>query len=266
MDPKAEALTLALQLGERLSALAIKGGARPERTDWEYRRLWAEADRLQRSDPAEGSICKSKLLGLAGDIDAALYWLENAKKNGAKHVQVDEFLLLLLNGKMHAASALFDEAVANRGPTPLHMFMRYACCAGWFDRVELLVAMARDQKLTFKPTVWMHLAPRAVRILEEHRFTREMMNDTIAEMQAVLDTERTHWCGEMPLIELAEEGTPQAYVRMQFAVEFDAATAADMSWRLAERLVNRDLDRPGLIVGYLGSESPVVCAAEASAA
>lgn len=253
MNRKAEALTVAQQLEEKIAQLALNGGTRPSKDGFLFRRLWAEIDRVD--NPVISSNLKSKLLAIAGDLDQAMYWNANAVRNGGQYLETEKFLAFLINGRTHEASEFFDEAVAKRGETPLHRFMQYAATAGWFDRVQALVATAQAQKLVFKPTVWIQIAPAAARILEQQGFTRDMMNDTMAEMQRLLSEAKTHWCGSMPMISLEGEGTAYSFVRMQFPVAFDANQAAEMSWRLTERLVAKDLDRPGLIVNFVAADS-----------
>jgi hypothetical protein len=251
MDPKAQAKAIHQEVSDQIGALLFGGGERISPNSFEFRRLLTECDRVQKAFAVQGSVLKARLYAAAGDRAGVFHWLDNVVKNGAPdRAAVAKFFALLVLGDVRDANAIVIEAFNARGDTPAHEFLRHACNAGLFQKVEQMVRICRDQSLVHKGVSALEIAPRAARILESHAFTEEMMIDVMTELHAVLREENTIWYGNAPSISFHDEGQPHQYVRISFQVAFDADKTAEMSWRLTERLVAKGLDAPGLIVSF----------------
>lgn len=267
MDPLAQAQTIHDQVQERLARILFEGGARVSESGFEFRRMLQDADRVQKVHPVAGSLLKARLFAASGDAPGVEYWLGNAESNGG----VDEALPMrygcyLTLGRVREGHDLMMPAFRKRGGMPVHEFIWNGCAFGWFWDVETIIAECKAQNLVHKGVQAVHLAPRAARTLEQHGLDRDFMIAVMTEMFSVLDEEHALWHGHMPIISFHDEGTPASWVMIRFEVPFDADRVADMSWRLAQRLVAKDLDHHGVIVSFSpvgATEAPETALAEA---
>jgi hypothetical protein len=252
MVGKAQPKELVDEISQRIQDIAFAGGTRLDPSDFRSAHLLRDIERLQSQDAVNASILKSEFYALAGMRGRALYWADNAgavaSKPGLKARARCGVLTLM--GYPHEAAELFDEAVENRDGVPIHEFLRSAFSFGWFSRVVRLVAQCREQNLVHTGVQCIDVAATAAAALESRRISEAEVNDILAELHQILREANLLWQGDTPEVNVIDVGTGDVTVSMRFALAEDAKVAAELSWKLFERLVEKRLDRPGFVVSF----------------
>jgi hypothetical protein len=254
MNRRTEAKSLAKEIGDKLELIAVNGGRQLDLDSFEFKRLLLDCDRISRDQNIEeravlSSTLKASLYALAGDRDNAVYWAKNADQNRGGYAPVSEYSVLTLLGYPKDALPLFDAAFARREGDVDH-YLKYAVSYGWFARAATVIEQCRKDNLVHKPLKCLGMIPRAAKIFSEHGIGEDLVSDVTTVMHDILRENRMVWLGFTPAITLHNEGTPDAYVLMRFAIDARPDRAAELSWELTERVVANNYDIPGLVVSF----------------
>lgn len=115
-------------------------------------------------------------------------------------------------------------------PHPLHEFVR-----GWF---------VQRGRATVE---------RAVNTLREQGVPDELVTEALQQVDTVLrQAGKDRLLVGDPQITVCSDEAP--YVSVRFVVDLPAAAVVDLSWRLTERIVERRLDHPALVIGFTTAE------------
>jgi hypothetical protein len=90
---------------------------------------------------------------------------------------------------------------------------------------------------------------RAARCLREQGVPDECVTEALRQVDDVLrQAGKDRLLVGDPQITVCTEETP--YVSVRFAVDLPVAEVAELGWRLTERIVERRLDYPALVLGF----------------
>jgi hypothetical protein len=246
---------LANDIVERLNAIAHKGGDRVNVGSFEFRGLMRDITRLQDINAVVASRMKAQAYAIAGDRSQALYWADNTEKLADKgFADYVRFTSLILLGYPSEASELFDSAFENRGDTTIDNIVGKCCSFAWFERAVKVLDYCVETNLVHKATGLMEVARRAEKIFQERGMSLDATNAVMDEAFGLMRDVGTLWHGRCPLITIVDDDGGDAYVSLRFPLLVDASKAAELSWQLIERLIEKNLDQTALSVSF----TPVV--------
>ena len=252
--PAPKPATIAGQLLEEISAHLLHGGHMLPEDSPQWTRLWDLCEKLQVADVVAASAHKADLFHLSGNVERALYWANNARRNGGQRAGDSALFTAYVNlGYAEEAAKIFPTLLdIEDGLINAWLISGFGC--GSFS--EMVTASERLERaggeITRKGVV--RLATRARAALEllgvsEHQL-RVMMDHAGQLMRA----RHLLWLNEAPDVLASRPGESQ-YVALNYRLDVPPVQAAEMTWELAERLAEHDLVRPNVTVGFIGEKN-----------
>lgn len=225
----------------------------------EFARLMRDCEVVQRSDVVEGCLRRAFLYSTVGEFADVERMIKNAELNGGKDAaRIGRVSHLINHGHASQALALADQMFDHRAGTNLMRLADMAAAMGAFSTIvrEVKTSQAKGEVLQMTPLY--ELSQKASAVTQQ-------LGVTDADVAAMLDVagellraNKLLWQNALPDLTVldAEQGGPT--LGISYRVGVAPEQAADMGWDLAERLVDRGLDRPGVFVSFLGTVLPQV--------
>lgn len=223
--------------------------------DFTFRRWSAEVDKAMQVDAYGASLLKANLAGAVGDRAGVLRWTENARRlAGGQSGHADATALSNLanlgffsEAAGYAASALQPQGGALSGI--LHM----GVLLGVFNALQQAYDAARAAGLDVasSPTFMnaRDLSAQAAATLNDAGLSEEQLRSVLDTAGEVLREQRRFWLYDKPLLRLVRDPSP--VLLYQLWVDASAQETVELNRQVIYRLVERDLDVPGLLFSFI---------------
>jgi hypothetical protein len=240
----AQPATIAESLGNELKAWLLAATTYCGENDFQFKRWAREVEKLLRVDAMAGSVLKAQLFQCTGDVDQSMYWSNNLRKlgDGRKASRLDS---VLLSNCGHFSKAA--ELVDLLNPAERVAEFPVLFLIGAFD--ELLEA--HNAHLDAEIPEFHHAAQIAVRCrmtLQTLHISQEHLRKVLDLAGEVLRERRMFFVGQAPVIHTHEDG-----LLYQLLVDVEAVDAAALTNEVIVRMVDADLDVPGLAFSFVGT-------------
>ena len=189
-----------------------------------------------------------------GNFEDAESWFVNAERNGAIHESCMERLHTYVNhGFASRALGLTEVVLANRLAYTLMDLASAVTSCGAFQKIVEAVENSIQRREVLQMTSTLELARQAVAAQDQLQLSDSDIALVLDEAGALLRANRLLWQGGSLDISIltADEGGPS--ISMEYRVDISAQEAARMNWSLAEALVDKNLYKAGLHIGFLGT-------------
>lgn len=219
-----------------------------------FRRLENDCDTLQRTDVVHGSLKRAFLNSAVGNFAEVERWIKNAEHNHGKDEARIEWLTHFVNhGFASEAMAVADLAFERRAGQPLMEVAARVAAAGAFGKIIKAVQQSQENGEVLYMTNLYAVSLKAVD-------TCTALGVSDADIAAVLDVAgellREHklmWQNSLPDITILDAAQGGPTLCIAYRVDLPPDQAASLGWQLAETLIDRGLDRQGLLVDFLGT-------------
>lgn len=224
--------------------------------EFTWKRLYRECERLAKTDVVHASLYRGALHSLKGQDTEAEAAFRNAAMNGAKETARAWLIGHFVNrGFASKAAAMAQEGLENSGEVGFSQLMDAAASCGAFSTIVEAVDKAQaTHKILSDMTTTLAIARRAKVVMDELHLTDSDISAAVDVAGEIMRENNLSWQNHMADIEVFNDDCAFRSIMLQFQVVVPPATAAAMCDTLIERLVARDIDRPGLCVTFLGTE------------
>jgi hypothetical protein len=248
--------TQAEEIWQRLTDLIDNSPRIYEINEFTWKGLYRDCERLTKTDVVRASLYKGVLHSLKGEDDKAETAFQNAALNGAKETARAWLIGHFANrGFASKAAAIAAESLENSGDVNFAQLMDAVATCGAFGAIVKAAdnAFASNKVLT-QMTTTLETSRRAKAVMDELHLTDADVSAAVDVAGEVLRENKLLWLHKMADIEVFDDECPFRSLMLQFHVAVTPEKAAAMCNTLTERLVVRDLDKPGLSVTFLGTE------------
>ena len=246
------ALTKAEELAPRITAFMNQVVRLEEVDPFALRSLRREIQELQRSDVLNAGALQCRLQSLMLDDDGLQATLRNMHlNNGSVMARLAEFADGALWLRAARVQGLFQQVIQDR-VLPLMQLANFGLRAGAIQALvgALDAAQARNEVLQMTSVV--HTVRKSHVAMKQLSATDADFAPMLEVAGELLRERRIFpgWTAQIISTDL-NDGGPS--VLMQYRLGISAEEAAEMNLELVDRLVDRNLDRPGLYVGFVGA-------------
>ncbi len=219
-----------------------------------YRDLQKRALEFSRTDPEGGNLVLAKLASVIGDEEEVERWCTNLEHNhfadAATHMRFDHYVN---SGQATKGLALLPGIVARRSDQNLVHLMHGAIAIGAFTAAKnALEAADMRQEVLVGAATFIEKVKSNQSVVAELGLEDSHLALMFDEAGAILREAHRNWASyELSVIAVPRSvGGPAMSV--EWPVRVTPAEAAKLTWNLTDRLVEKDLDRPGFSLGFLG--------------
>lgn len=251
---RAMAATKGGELNSQINRLILDGTAYLSAGDFVVRRFEHEIDKLAKVDALGASLCRSSLSMLIGDWPMVQHWTANMRHLGAVVEPLGvEFIASSNLGYFTPAAALYPQVMDVRWGVTAH-FLTHGLICGAFADVIAGNATCSEGKIELGVS-----QQRAVEVAMNAQALLARLGVSEQEVQAMLDVagevlreQKLFWLGTDPSIAVldSDEGAGLLY---QLPIAVDAQQASELSDQVIMRMIERDLDMPGLAFSFLST-------------
>lgn len=233
--------TIANEVGDQLSTWLKTASSYMDGSTLEFKMLERSIDKLARVDALNASVHRAVLFHCIGDLDAALYWINNAVQLGG-NANLGRLRALLLSNLGYFSRAVWELKQLTpdvQVPAATIMFLTGA--------YELLVSLGQENA-----DIDTHILQQATRCsmtLTALHISEQQFGQVIDLMGEVLRDHQLFFDGEISTVHAVD-----GVLLYQLEVSVDPAAAARMTDEVVVKMVERDLDLPGLAVSFIGTK------------
>lgn len=218
-----------------------------------YQVLRQSLSEIARTNVRFADIRRSYLASLSGkkaDFEAAVKNLE--ANNHKADALLENYGHLLNHGYASQAFEYALTVIENRHITMAMDVFSAVVTNGGFQLVNNYVCTASDRQESLHARPVFQKVKEVVQVMEQLNICDMdivKMKDVAGE---ILREHNRVWAGDSTHVTTlnAEQGGPQLLI--EYFVGVTPAEAAQMSWDLAERLIDRELDKAGVCLNFLG--------------
>lgn len=220
-----------------------------------FNRLMAECRRLQETDVVQASLICAFLNSSIGQFEEVDRWLRNAALNGgADEARIERFTHYVNHGFASQALELIDDIFSRRAGKTLMDLARGAVAIGAFTKVVKAVEASRQNNEVLTMTGLHKLACRAASVLGQLGVSDSQIAAMLNVAGESLRSKKLLWVCDQPDITVLDASQGGPALAFEYRVYVTPAEAAKMTWDLTEALITRELDRPNVSVGFLGTD------------
>lgn len=221
---------------------------------FEFLRLTKDCNQLAKSDAVTANLYLASLYAITGHTDKFEYSLKVVENLNQPH-KARLWRLLGYSNMLHAVKAaeLADMALAHREDVLFTDLMKTITAVGGVHSIVKAFdnAMERNELLV-NMTDLLDISRRASNVLHEVGLTQEHATAWIEAAGEVMRDHRLLWLGDGPIIDVFDNDSELRLVSWKFKVWTTAEEAARLDDELFSKIVDRDLDKPGVLVSFLG--------------
>jgi hypothetical protein len=247
--------TIAAELSGRINDLVLAGGFYRSADEFAIRALFKDAEALARADAVAASRIKATIHLLCGNWADVQHWCNNARQLG-DHARADltEFIAAANLGYFLHAAALYPVAVAlERNTLGSHLSAGLICgtLIALIERAE--IADRAKLELSDKVRTEVMLAKDACQVLERLGLPEQDLIAILEVAGEVMRERRVFWSNLLPsvIVVNTEDDVGLLY---QFVLPVEPEEAAQLSDTVIERIVTRNLDKPGISFSFVASD------------
>ena len=215
--------------------------------------LYARAVELSRSDLEPGNLILAKLASVVGDTAQVERWCRNLEANhhndAAMHMR---FHHLVNMGQAIEGQALLPRIIANRSDQNLIHLLHGAIALGAFNTAGKTLEEAGMRNEVLVATTFIEKIRSTSKVVAELGIDDVHIGKMFEEAGSLLREVHRNWASYALSIVTLPSTAGGPAISVEWALPVGAAEASRMTWKLTERLVQKDLDTPGFSLGFLG--------------
>lgn len=218
-----------------------------------WKSFWRECDRLQTVDALSAGLFKSALLAAAGRREEAEKQLDNVAVLGApQEARIWRMGALSNLGYASEALSYAAEALTDRGGSSFVGVAFYVISAGGFQTIvdAIRVATEKQESLVGLEKV-INLVRDTANVLSRLNLSDADVAAALSVAGELMRERHLTWLHKRPDIIVFDDAAQHLGVTLNYRVLAEVDDVVEMNWELAGRLVDRDLVKPGLTVGFL---------------
>lgn len=247
----AQPATIAFDLRERTKAL-LTGATRFLDRDFVWRRLFTDAEKLYKADAVNGSLEKAFLYHIVGDVKETRYWVDNARRlSRTKHeVLVSEMAMLGNLGFFSESALLYSQSVkleSNR----LTEWYCFGCLTANFSDMIANKLAAEKANLDLGAEKETAMASQCDAVLKRLQITEQQVQAMLDVAGEVLRERKLFWLEQLPVIH-TWNNADGAGLLYELKVGLSPDEAFALTEAVVDRLIERELDAPGLSFSFIG--------------
>lgn len=224
-----------------------------EISEFELKLLRRDIDRLRKVDRISANRLECALETWLLNYDRCLELVANIRANGgADHANLVAFFVeanfLYATKALELVGGVFENPLDR----PFHEIISQAVAIGAFTEVVSAIDRANQEGLVFTPTKLVQTARQAREVLATLGINDAQVARCVDVAGEVLREHKLLWLGSHPDAWVVPASTPNPAVSFGYKVPVSAREASAMSWLLAEKIVERGLDFPGLSLSFVG--------------
>lgn len=248
--------TLAESFLSRITAL-LEDAAHIDRVNsFVFNGLLRDCDRLAQTDVINASLYRGILYSIVGRDDDAEYHFNNVEANG-EHFLASAWRMAFYSNRGYAKRVIemADQVLNQRGSISFAELMRPVASMGGFQAICRAVdAASQRQEVLVGMTNLLEKSRRACAVMNTLQITDEDVSAAVDVAGEIMREQRLVWKYQTPDIETFDENCGFHSLMLQFRLGVTPKKASELTFELIGRLVDRDLDRAGLSVCFLGEE------------
>lgn len=229
------------QLGVWLDAASLY----LEPDSFQFKLFMRSVDKLSVANPVQGSIAKAILLHITGDREQAYYWLDNARTLGAGTL-AEAYVVVSTNlGYFSEAAEILD---GEELPMTLQFGSMSLLC-GCFQSASKRLALESDDRAGSTRQSDTDLATRCSVSLNHIGVNEAHVQAMLDIVGSVLRSHKMFFADRRPLIRPIHDG-----ILYQMHVPVNATVSDQMTDEVLTRMVEQDLDAPGLAFSFIPAD------------
>lgn len=214
--------------------------------EWTVKVLMREAEQLANADALASSNLRAIVSHFSGDLQAAMYWVNNSRRLGPA-ADADA-----LASVIHSNLGYFSKARQFIAPHRAlleedHNLRQVALVCGAFD----VLAKLQAERVLIDPGAQplMNLSAQALRSLQDNQVTPAHLSAVLDLAGEVMREHKTFFSTPEPIIHASRDG-----LLFELAIGLPADEVLQMSNEVIERMVNADLDCAALSFCFIPAE------------
>lgn len=220
-----------------------------------YALIRQELDRVAAKDILEADGRRAYLAGISSktdDFDAALRNLRGHNHRG--RAVLEQFCYFINHGFASEAYALADEALAARYSRGIHSnsVLYSAVSLGAFRKVNTVLAAAHERDEVLHVVSLVKKLKEIILVADQIKVDDVEIIRMMDVAGEILREKKRLWAGDDTQITTLTENEDGPLLLIEYFVGVSSKEAAEMSWDLAGRLVDRDLYVPGVALSFIG--------------
>lgn len=257
-----EALPLAADVEVKLNQFAKATPYTNAYNKFVLKRLLAECERLQDANVVTGSTYKAFLYSTVGDFAETERWIKNAELNGGKdQARLERLTHYVNHGYASDALALVDNVFENRLHHTVMGIAAMIATIGAFNKIVNAVNTATAKGEVLQMTNLHALAIKAVDVMQNLGVSDADVAAMVDVAGEYLRANKLLWQGDQPDYTVLDSTHGGPALVIAYRIGVSPQEAAQMGWSLAEALIDRGLNRPGVHVDFVGTAIPAQLAA-----
>lgn len=211
----------------------------------------------------EGCLFRARLYSATGRFTDAEAMFRNAEINqGQVLARIRRCEHLANHGFASEVLKQSDLLFANRANSNFADIASMVMAAGGFKKiVEMLEKSQRSSEVLKMTETAKQFAGRGAETLTLLGVSDEQLASMLDLAGERLRTNKLYWEGSMPDIRVLSPQNGGPALMFNYRVAVSPQESARLTWELTEALVTRDLDIPGIHVGFVGTNAPIRLAA-----
>ena len=246
--------TLAESLWSRISAFLEEAVRVDCINSFAFNVLLRDCDKLARTDVINASLYRGALYSVVGrDLDAE-YQFDNVEANG-EHFLASAWRMAFYSNRGYAKRviSMADQVLSQRGSIRFSDLMRPVASMGGFQAIcRSADAASQRQEVLVGMTNLLEKSRRACAVMKNLQITDDDVSAAVDVAGEIMREQRLVWMGQIPDVETFDEDCDFHSLMLQFRIGVSPRKASELTFELIVRLVDRDLDRAGLSVCFLG--------------
>lgn len=218
-----------------------------------YQVLRQGLDEIARTDVRYADARRAYLASISGITEDFHAAIRNLKAN--RHLEdarLEEYGHLLNHGYASQAFCKAEAVLKERHLSHAVDIFTAVFSNGGFQLVDAYVSTASDRQEALNARPLFQKVKEVVQVMEQLTVSDldiVKMKDVAGE---ILRENNRVWAGDSTQVTTltSEQGGPQLLI--EYFVGVTPSIAAQMSWDLTERLIDRELDKPGVSLNFLG--------------
>lgn len=214
-------------------------------------RIRRAIEQLKQSNRVQADCFTASLEGILCNYEGAQVAIDNIKANRAfDKATVEQFRLD--SNFLYASKARELASDALRVHTN-HDQIFFSCVTiGAFQTICDAIDRANEERRVILANSVIPLSRKAVAVLQALDVTERDVAACIDVAGEMLRARRLMWLDNAPNVHITGDAVGEPGIALDYKLAVNPADAASLTWELCERLIDRDLYRLGVTIGFVG--------------
>lgn len=212
-------------------------------SDFLFKKVERDAEKLSAVDSFNSAVLRALLWHASGNIEEALRWTRNANSWPQHRKEVIQIEVLIHSnlGYFSKAAVAFPQGDWSASGELFHSLSLMTCSFEYLGKV-VSGTVANDQELLASKKI----GEESLVALKRIGVSEQQVRDVLDIAGEVLRSRKCFFAGDRPLIRTIHDG-----FLYQLRVRADAATADTMTDEVIVRMVEKNMDVPGLAFSFI---------------